>query len=63
MTRCRSTGPGDVAVVLFGAPLCLILRPVGHRYQLVGDAYVHGIMHGELVEGLEPKDGKIFEII
>ncbi|KAL6406781.1 Heterokaryon incompatibility protein 6, OR allele [Ilyonectria robusta] len=57
------TRAGDVIVVMFGAPFCLILRPVGHQYQLVGDAYVHGIMHGELVEGLEQDNGQMFEII
>ncbi|KAH6892526.1 hypothetical protein B0T10DRAFT_537491 [Thelonectria olida] len=43
---------GDIVVVMFGAPFCLLLRPVGHEYRLVGDAYVHGIMPGELVKGL-----------
>ncbi|KAH7131259.1 hypothetical protein EDB81DRAFT_660001 [Dactylonectria macrodidyma] len=55
--------PGDIVVVMFGAPFCLLLRPVGHQYRLVGDAYIHGIMHGELVEGLAQENEERFEII
>jgi hypothetical protein len=54
---------GDTVVVMFGAPFCLLLRPVGHQYRLVGDAYVHGVMHGELVEGLDQEKEQIFEIV
>ncbi|KAI2627785.1 heterokaryon incompatibility protein-domain-containing protein [Hypoxylon sp. NC1633] len=54
---------GDIIVVMFGAPFCLVLRPVGHRYKLVGDAYVHGAMSGEFVQGIGQEDGQTFEII
>lgn len=40
---------GDVCCILFGAPVPFILRPVGHQYKLVGEAYVHGVMKGEAV--------------
>ncbi|KAK3369983.1 hypothetical protein B0H63DRAFT_402292 [Podospora didyma] len=57
--------PGDLVVVLFGAVFCLVLRPVGdNRYRLVGDAYVHGAMSGELVGGTnDQEDGQVFELI
>lgn len=42
--------PGDVVVVLFGGPFCFVLRPKGPHYQLIGDAYVHGVMAGECVQ-------------
>lgn len=45
--------PGDLAVVLFGSDMCLVLRPRGERlegYYVIGTAYVHGAMRGELVE-------------
>ena len=45
------TQVGDVAAVLFGCTFCIVLRPFGQQYQLVGGAYVHGAMQGELVEG------------
>ena len=44
-----STEQSDLAAVLFGGVYCFVLRPVGRGYKLVGDAYVHGVMHGELL--------------
>ncbi|KAJ4196347.1 hypothetical protein NW767_009468 [Fusarium falciforme] len=38
-----STRPGDEVVMLFGSPLCFVLRPESERYRLVGDAYVQGV--------------------
>lgn len=53
---------GDVVVIIPGGNVPYILRPVqhasdannlasgssaAHRYELLGDAYIHGIMHGE----------------
>ena len=40
----------DVIVVAFGASTPFVLRPVGDAYTLVGDAYVHGVMHGEMMK-------------
>jgi hypothetical protein len=57
---CAKTG--DVAVILFGSNLCLVLRPIlAGDYLLVGDAYVHGVMRGEVVRELEESDGKYHE--
>lgn len=36
----KCTRPGDEVVLLFGSPLCFVLRRVGERYTLIGDAYV-----------------------
>ncbi|KAF2112083.1 heterokaryon incompatibility protein-domain-containing protein [Lophiotrema nucula] len=50
----RSVQEGDEVWVLAGAKVPYILRPVGNaQYELVGEAYMHDIMHGELV-----KEGK-----
>lgn len=43
---------GDRIVVVFGASVPLIVRPVerdvgGRCFQLIGEAYVHGLMNGE----------------
>ena len=55
---------GDLVTVVFGASLCLVLRPVDdNRYRLVGDAYIHGAMHGELVRDVEQDGGEVFEIV
>ncbi|KAK3313175.1 heterokaryon incompatibility protein-domain-containing protein [Apodospora peruviana] len=53
--------PGDVVVVLFGASHLIVLRPLEEeeeengsaatkRYELIGDAYVQGGMHGGYVK-------------
>ncbi|GIZ48050.1 hypothetical protein CKM354_001112500 [Cercospora kikuchii] len=39
---------GDVIVVPENASLPCVLSPVGEQYLLLGVAYVHGIMHGEV---------------
>ena len=53
---------GDVVALLFGSPLFVILRQVGATdvYQLIGDAYFHGAMQGELVR--ERAEGE-FELL
>jgi hypothetical protein len=50
----------DVVVIICGTEVPLLLRPCGGVYELIGEAYVDGIMDGELME----KDPKIemFEI-
>jgi len=43
--------PGDMLVVLFGANVPFVLRPLeSGRYKLVGEAYVSGLMHGEVFD-------------
>ncbi|KAF5659560.1 heterokaryon incompatibility protein (het-6OR allele) [Fusarium heterosporum] len=39
----------DEIWILSGCPTPLVLRHEGQRYTLIGEAYVHGIMHGEAV--------------
>ncbi|KAK8040034.1 hypothetical protein PG993_008445 [Apiospora rasikravindrae] len=68
MSRCLyrtrrgylGTGPnavqrGDIVCVFMGGAVPFILRPrqKGNGYTLIGDAYVHGIMDGELVRDWE----------
>jgi hypothetical protein len=49
--------PGDRVVVFFGAELPFILRKDNEGYyQVIGEAYVHGIMDGEIMAmGLKSK--------
>ena len=43
---------GDEVWILAGAKMPFVLRSLENgRYKLLGQAYVHGIMHGEAVEG------------
>lgn len=46
----KVTQPGDIVCVLFGGKLPFCLRPLGDRYLLVGECYVHGLMNGEAME-------------
>ena len=41
--------PGDKVVIIFGCASPLVLHSIGSHYQVVGESYVHGIMHGEAV--------------
>lgn len=48
---------GDLVCTLFGCNNPLILRPQNGHYRLVGAAYVHGVMEGEMIQWWE--DGKL----
>jgi hypothetical protein len=62
----RETEPGDVIVLLYGATAPFILRSAGGagEYHLVGEAYVYGVMDGEMMnrgldlEGMQAKQGR-----
>jgi hypothetical protein len=56
-TGLQSTRAGDEVWVLAGAPIPCLLRPTGDgRYRLIGEAYIHGIMHGEAIGTLGKED-------
>lgn len=44
----------DVVYVLAGAPVPYLLRKKGDVYVLIRECYVHGIMDGEAVDGVDP---------
>jgi hypothetical protein len=50
---------GDMVCVLFGCPRPLLLREFENFHLLVGDAYVYGMMDGEMIAELEA--GKLAE--
>ncbi|KAN0102111.1 HET domain containing protein [Hyaloscypha variabilis] len=58
----RWAKPGDMAVILYGADLLFILREKGAGYELIGDAYVHGVMHGELATDENRGNSQVFDI-
>ncbi|KAK7992962.1 hypothetical protein PG988_001756 [Apiospora saccharicola] len=40
--------PGVAMAILFGCSVPMVLRPLAPaRYQVLGEAYIHGIMYGE----------------
>jgi len=44
------TQPGDLVCVLFGLNVPYVLRAVNEGFLLIGECYVHGVMHGEKLE-------------
>jgi hypothetical protein len=48
-----ATRAGDLCCIIFGSPVPLILRRADENYQLVGEAYVHGVMNGKAVGQLD----------
>jgi len=59
----QETKVGDSVAVLAGSKVLHCLRQVEEtkssgeqRYNLIGEAYFHGIMDGEIMEGLELGD-------
>ncbi|KAK3385530.1 hypothetical protein B0H63DRAFT_473086 [Podospora didyma] len=42
--------PGDEVVILLGGSFPFVLRLKGQHYELIGDAYVQGVMRGEYVD-------------
>jgi len=47
---------GDMICILFGCRFPVILRPRKDHYTLIGEAYVDGIMDGELFSGSKGKE-------
>lgn len=51
----QCTKSGDLCAVLFGCKVPFLLRPTGEghsQYRLVGEAYIQGLMEGEVVDRL-----------
>lgn len=57
------TRSGDVVCVLLGCSMPMILRPVGNRYTVIGECYVHGLMDGEAMGMLERGDLKTQDFV
>ncbi|KAJ4176424.1 hypothetical protein NW767_015448 [Fusarium falciforme] len=48
----EQTQRGDLIAVLFGCSTPIVIRPRGKYFQVLGEAYVHGLMEGEAMEFL-----------
>lgn len=56
---CNSSGKtreGDVVAILAGAKAPYVLRPVGDKYQFVGDIWMEGLMNGAAYKDVKPED-------
>lgn len=47
------TKVGDIVAIFYGGKTAYILRPVREDFEIIGEAYVHGLMKGEALE--DPK--------
>ena len=55
-TDIEQTRHGDLIAILFGCSTPIVVRPKGSHFQVLGEAYVHGMMEGEAMDFLE--DGR-----
>lgn len=46
----HGTKEGDIVFVVMGADVPFILRPYDDGYELIGEAYVQGVMDGEIIQ-------------
>lgn len=54
----------DIVAVLYGGKTPFVLRPIEFGYKIMGQCYVHGIMHGEAVQEqcAKPQPSIVFKI-
>ena len=46
---------GDLVVIFYGVPTPLVIRQVKPGYyEIIGPAYVHGVMQGEFISDANP---------
>jgi hypothetical protein len=54
---------GDIVVILLGGDVPYTLRPFDHgHYELLGEAYVYGIMHGEFLRNRGERNHLVFSL-
>ncbi|MCJ1383365.1 hypothetical protein MMC17_006478 [Xylographa soralifera] len=58
----QDTQPGDKIFILLGSAMPAVLRPIEGGYKLIGLAYIHGLMDGEAMAGLESGQYQLEEI-
>jgi len=52
----EQTRSSDLIAIIFGCSTPLAIRPCGDRFQVLGEAYVQGLMDGEAIDAL--REGK-----
>ncbi|KAL5329485.1 hypothetical protein ACEPPN_002999 [Leptodophora sp. 'Broadleaf-Isolate-01'] len=55
--------PGDKIAILFGCSTPIVVRPHGEYYQVLGEAYIHGLMDGEGLRFLESNQCQVQDFI
>jgi len=46
-SSCDQTREGDLIVILLGCSTPIVIRPYGRHFQVIGEAYIQGLMDGE----------------
>jgi hypothetical protein len=54
--------PGDLIAIVYGRSTPIAIRPHGTCYQILGEAYVQGLMDGEALEFVENGTLKVQDI-
>ncbi len=57
----RNMEEGDVVFVLYGCSVPVVLRPKGKHWSLIGEAFVAGIMDGEVVQATHNPGAEVVE--
>ncbi|KAK0119427.1 hypothetical protein ONS95_010879 [Cadophora gregata] len=52
ITGPGEASPGDLVCVLLGCDVPMILRQEGDHFILIGECYVEGMMHGEMIDAV-----------
>ncbi|KAH7305725.1 heterokaryon incompatibility protein-domain-containing protein [Rhexocercosporidium sp. MPI-PUGE-AT-0058] len=55
--------PGDKIAIIFGCSTPILIRQLGEVYQVLGEAYVHGLMDGEGLHFLESGQSQVQQFI
>ena len=57
-SRYAQTKQGDLIAILFGCSTPMVIRPRGRRFQVIGEAYIQGLMDGEAITFLRAGQAK-----
>ena len=52
----------DKICILLGCNVPLVLRPRGEHHEIIGECYIHGIMRGEVMQGVEEGKRRLEDI-
>ncbi|PVH73904.1 hypothetical protein DL98DRAFT_430462 [Cadophora sp. DSE1049] len=52
ITGPDATLPGDLVCVLLGCDVPMILRQEDDHFILIGECYIEGMMHGDMIDAL-----------
>jgi len=53
---------GDTVAVLVGCSTPMLLRKERDGWQVVGECYLHGCMHGEAIDANDRDGGEVMDI-